>query len=320
MRTLPRPAALLPAILLSAALVPPGLLLTSAPPAHASFAAQAPRRVVDQQRVRLRAGAQPTRGAAGPAWRAAQAAAALLAAFRPPRHAVRLDSPPAEALAAAPEHPPAVDLVTRTSYWRATGRPRTVLDWIERHHASGLTWTGGGQTTADRAVVLYFAEFTAGRAATDQGRTLLVSVARASAGAGTSIRVDAQVTWLPRRARGERVPSGSRALTVMYLPGPGRVEQITDPSLIRRVAGVADGLPPAVPWQLSCPADFGRRLRLTFRAAPAAAPLAVLTAQLGGCGLVTMTVGGHTYPALGGATELADALPGRTLHGGWLMH
>jgi hypothetical protein len=43
-------------------------------------------------------------------------------------------------------------------------------------------------------------------------RRLLVEVVLD--GAGTAIRVDAQVTWLPARPAGEQVPAGAGAVTI----------------------------------------------------------------------------------------------------------
>lgn len=196
------------------------------------------------------------------------------------------------------------------------------MDWIQAHQMAGFALSGGGEITVGPQVA-EFAEFTAGtkateRAAFPEGRTLLVSVA--SAAGGTAIRVDAQVTWLPPKPAGERVPAGARVLTVEYLPGSGPVEEITDPAVIRRIAAVVDSLPLAAAGQVGCPIDFGRRVRLTFRAARGARPLAVVTAQLGGCGIVTMTVGGRAYPALTDASALADALPGCPFGGGRFVH
>jgi len=353
MRTLSRLASLLPV-----ASLPVALLMTGAVPAQGRAAAPPP----------------PLKAAEAAA---GELAAGMLAAFRPPPGAVRLPCPATKVLVSAPEHPAVANLVTRTGYWRAPGRPLAVLGWIQAHHPAGLALTGGGEITYGRDVV-GIAEFSApaeasaghGASAARQGaptagqgvevaygRTLLVSAARTAG--GTAIRVDAQVTWLPAKPVGERVPAGARMLIVEYLPGSGPVEEITDPVVIRRVAAAANALPlaatgqSAAPGAASCPADFGRRVRLTFRAGRGSGPpalrtargvrppalraapgvrqpalraardarvLAVLTAQLGGCGIVTMTVGGREYPALGDASALADALPGRPLDGGRLVH
>ena len=73
-----------------------------------------------------------------------------------------------------------------------------------------------------------------------------------------------------------------------------------------RIAAVIDGLPRFPDGTFSCPADFGGQMRLTFSASPGGPALARLTAQYGGCGSVSVRIGGRDMPAL---TEDPDSGP-----------
>jgi hypothetical protein len=264
---------------------------------------------------------------------AAVAAARMLAGFLPPPGAVRVATAPGQALRAAPERPGNADLVTRTGFWLAAGRPQAVLAWIEAHRPAGLAWTGRGQLGERHRAVVLFAEFSAPPAAGLAERTLVVSVAPAGTAVGaaaasdvTGIRVDAQVTWMPAKPAAERIPAAAREITVTFSGGDGdgdgagraRTWRITDAATVARVKAIADGLPLVPPGLTHCPADLGRQVEFVFRAERGGPVLATVVASTGGCGTATVAIGGHAYPPLWHAGLLAEAVTGRALPGGRL--
>jgi hypothetical protein len=108
-------------------------------------------------------------------------------------------------------------------------------------------------------------------------RQLIVEVVADSG--KTAIRVDSQVTWLPARPAGEKVPPAVRAVTVSEYLGwnvdsqPPRPVTITDPAKVRALVALIDGLP--MPPQFgaiaeSCPDSNGSDLTLAFSARPGA--------------------------------------------------
>jgi hypothetical protein len=105
-----------------------------------------------------------------------------------------------------------------------------------------------------------------------------------------------------------QVPSAARVVTLALsqpkaasLPAaePAPVT-VTNPARVRAIAALLDGLT-AIPSGAvySCPADSGGLLTLTFRASAAGPVLAVVAAQLTGCGFVGVTVDGKQQPELG---------------------
>src|ERR1700722_3575895 len=59
-------------------------------------------------------------------------AASMLAAFRPPPGATRSDRIAVQVLSAPPEEQAGPDVVLRTQWWRADGKPAAVLAWVRR--------------------------------------------------------------------------------------------------------------------------------------------------------------------------------------------
>jgi hypothetical protein len=142
-------------------------------------------------------------------------------------------------------------------------------------------------------------------------RWLLVSVT----GYGVNqvaIRVDSEVTWLPAKPAGERIPATAKVVIAAPLPGPGPVSAydtpvtITDPAKVAKIADAVDALPVFPRGIMSCPADFGGGLRLTFRATLTGPTLAVVTAHTTGCGTVQVSIGGKPMLTLGQAGTLVQ--------------
>jgi hypothetical protein len=244
-------------------------------------------------------------------------AATMLAAFGPPSGAVSSGRIAVSALSGPPEIPATADLATRTAWWRVPGQPQAVLAWVSSHPPAGVTSPGRGWVGDPADPQVRFDTFTM---PTVPGvfaeRSLIVSVAADGAGI-TAMRVDAQVTWLPPKPASERIPAAARVVTITPLPGAGpaapapgaeapapgaehlRPVTITSPATVARIAAVVDGLPRFPPgFYESCPMDWGKGIRLTFRATLTGPVLAVATGDITGCEKVTLTVGGKQLPAL----------------------
>ena len=264
--------------------------------------------------------------AVSPAKRAAADAASMLAAFSPPPGATRT-GPLTVALLAQVSEPMSPDLVTRTRWYRAPGRPLAVLGWITAHCPSGMTLSGSGgvgwiparcgtaRQLPPRPVAPGMPQSGPHFPAvwddvfSNAAGELVVSVA--DDGPDTvAVRVDAQVIWLPAKPAAERVPATAKVVTIVHVPGSepqpagDAPVTITDPGTVARIAAVIDGLPVSPPGIRFCPLDDGSGMRLTFRAARSGPALAVVTAQSGGCGTVAVTIGGKPMPALAGAASM----------------
>lgn len=207
---------------------------------------------------------------------------------------------PAAALRQPPEQPGTTDLATATRF-ATTDRSMAVVDaFFEAHppagHRSGGASSGSAGrygTTTDEYVGYPIGHLPAGVA----GAQLLLTVAPRRGG-GSGIRVDAQVTWYPRKPAAADVPRGDRVAVVAlvetlpvaeqrqdHVPAPRRVV-VTDPTTVGKLRIAADGLQAATPGARSCPADLGTRYVVAFGPATGAAPNRTYTA--GSCGEVAV--------------------------------
>jgi hypothetical protein len=261
--------------------------------------------------------------AAGPRQRADADAARIIADFRRPPGAVRtgliasLDSP-AVGIGTT-------DVATATRWWRVPGQPRAVLSWISSHLPAGFTAAGSGSSTSRNS---------SGALIESQGDAFALSpvpgvlpqrqlVVTAMPYRGqTALRTDAQVAWLPARSVAERIPSGVRAVTVTpvfgFNPDPRRDRldhafTVTDPAKIARIMALANGLTIFPPGARPCPADFGGAMRIAFLTSPGGPVLARFTAQYGGCGAVSVSIGGKNQPALSNWTASDQLFQDRVL-------
>jgi hypothetical protein len=138
----------------------------------------------------------------------------------------------------------------------------------------------------------------------------------------TALRADAQVAWLPARPAAERVPSGVRAVTVTPVFGLNRNARldrldrsftVTDPAQVAQIVALADRLTTVPPGVRPCPADFGGAMRLAFLDRPGGHVLARFSAQYGGCGSVSVSIGGKTMSALSAWTPSGALFQDRVL-------
>jgi hypothetical protein len=259
-------------------------------------------------------GARP---AGTPQQRAVTDAAAILASFVPPPGARRLPSAPdadGGTLKSASSVPGASTLVDDVSWWRVPGRPEAVLAWEQGRlprrfvpAGTGYGYTGGTRSSWSDTFSL---PPVAGVLNT---RDLVVEAVSAGDGQ-TAIRVDAQVAWQPPRPAAERVPSAARVVTITELPSllPGRGRPpapvtITDVTVVRRIAALADSLPVSTLRFASCPAMLGGGIQLTFRARPGGPVLAVASSA-GSCDTVLFSIAGRPQPALANSASLVSGV------------
>jgi hypothetical protein len=261
--------------------------------------------------------------AASPRQRAAADAARISAAFPQPPGTV------GTGLIAALDNPAVgiglTDVATVTHWWRVPGQPRAVLSWVRAHLPSGFTPDGSGSSTFRNS---------AGALIESQGDVFALSpvpgvlpqrqlVVTAMPDRGqTALRTDAQVAWLPTRPAADRIPSGVRAVTVTPLfgsdqdPRGDRLDHaftVTDPATVARIVALANGLTVYPPGVRECPASFGGAMRLAFLARPGGRVMARFDAQYGGCGVVSVSVGGKPQPPLSTYTTSGPLVQDRVL-------
>ena len=198
-------------------------------------------------------------------------------------------------------------------FWRVPGSPTDAIDWIEAHPPPGSTGVFGTGVSALHGVP--YAWSVAFSFATVPNvllsRTVGV-VATAGSGGGTGLRADAEVVWSVSRPRWERIPTGVRLVTIVDHRVGHRAASaprtVTGRRKVGRIVALIDGLPRVQPGFLSCPADRGPLVDLTFRTSAGAPPVAVASADGGGCGVVTLRIRGRMAPALSGGPGVVKAL------------
>ena len=84
---------------------------------------------------------------------------------------------------------------------------------------------------------------------------------------------------------------------------------VTDPAKVARIVALANGLTVYPPGAYPCPASFGGAMRLAFLDRPGGQVLARFSAQYGGCGVVSVSIGGKTSPR-SALYDLRAAVPG----------
>jgi len=260
--------------------------------------------------------AQPARLAQSPRQIATADAASLLASFRSPPGA-RSSGPIAVSSLSSVPTPGSPDLVSRTAWWQVPGTMDGVLAWVRAHRPAGTSFGGSGRTADASGIISMFDEFS--RPAVTgvlAGRSLYVTVA-SDGPQRVALRVDSEVTWLPRKSPAERVPAAARVVTITGLPALGSTGPVrpighfyppvtvTSRATVTKIAAVVDGLSLMPPGVFSCPFSNGQGLRLVFRAAKGGPVLAEVTADMNGCGTVLLTVDGKPMPALWGGAGMA---------------
>jgi hypothetical protein len=252
-----------------------------------------------------------TRPAAGPEQRAEADADAILASFAVPSGATKVAAaPPVDkgALRTAIQIPGTPDLVDKASWWLAPGKPQQVLAWETKHVPHQYSFEGTGTVGGPGGIATIRSDMFSLPEVTGvlDSRELVVEVV--PDGAKTAIRVDAQVTWQPGVPAGEKVPAAAKAVTLSMNPGMNRAAKppepvtITSPAKVGELRALINSLPLTQPGDFNCPIELGDSLKLTFRAHPGGAALAVATEILSGCGGMDLTIGGKSEPELAGAS------------------
>ena len=264
--------------------------------------------------------------AGSPRQRAVADAAHIIASFPRPPGAVRTGL--IASLTAPGEGPQATpDVETATQWWRAPGRPPAVLAWVRAHLPAGFTLGsyGAGAYQPRPSVILpqsWTDQFALPAVPDVLTQRWLVVLVVADGSGQTAIRVDAQVVWLPARPAAERIPADAKVVTVTPVFGLqpdkkleplDRAFTVTSPAKVARIAAVIDGLTLFPPGMANCPADRGGQMRLTFRTSPDGPVVARLTAEYGGCGLVSVSIGGRSMPALSDYADSGQQLQQRVL-------
>jgi hypothetical protein len=108
------------------------------------------------------------------------------------------------------------------------------------------------------------------------------------------VRVDALVSYVARKSIYSIIARGAVKVAVVVNRGDNakhnRVSaySTTNIATINELITKVNDLPPALSGVFSCPADFGASVTLRFYGADAVAPYAVVVADPGGCGSVTI--------------------------------
>lgn len=108
------------------------------------------------------------------------------------------------------------------------------------------------------------------------------------------VRIDALVSYAARKSIYSIVAGGAVKVGVVVNRGSnakhGRVSKYatTSTTTINELITKVNDLPPAISGVFSCPADFGASITLRFFRAGATTPYAVVVADPGGCGTVTI--------------------------------
>ena len=251
---------------------------------------------------------------ASPRQRAVADAARIMASFPQPPGAVRTG--PIAALAQPGERPATPDLASLTQWWQVPGRPQGVLAWIRAHLPSGYSQDGTGFGPGSWTDA--FALPAVPGVLTERELVVLAVRDRGQ----TAIRVDAQVVWLSARSAAERVPADVTTITVTpvfgFNPNPRarRLDHgftVTDPAKVARIVAVVNGMSRFPDGSFSCPAEFGGQMRLAFGIRPGGPVAARLTAEYGGCGVVSVRIGGRAMPALSEYPQSGPRLPQQVL-------
>lgn len=235
-------------------------------------------------------GVQPT---GTPGQRAAADARAILADFVPPPGAVRLASQPALPAGAPSVGLNSTDQADAVAYWRAAGTATALLAW-EKAHISASFSRQDVIIGPPSWNTMYSLPAVPGVLPTREMNVQFYQ----SSGGSTVIMTDAMVAWEPPRPAAEVIPASVTELTIAPLgPWHGHPAPVTITSapVVRRLAGLVNGLPLSTAGDAPC-ASGPMSFSITFRAAPGGPQVAY--AAPGACGSLDLQLGGKDQPAL----------------------
>jgi hypothetical protein len=202
--------------------------------------------------------------------------------------------------AVAPAEP---DKVVQTRYFLAPNG-RAALDWVELRVPRGATVSGTG--TGSGPGVATISSITFGfRAPSPLLQPELEYSMLITPHGQLGLRVDAIVTWTPRKSPFSIVATGAARVVVRVDRGPnvtsGRVtvRSVSDGRTIRSFISRINRLPVALPGVSFCPLDVGATMTLSFFRDGSPRPYAVVEADPAGCGSVAVSQYGAGGALLG---------------------
>jgi hypothetical protein len=200
------------------------------------------------------------------------------------------------------------NLVQRTAWWVVPGSPEHVLAYLSAHRAPGTVVSGSAEAgggTSLMGVMFDAAGAQWRRPATYSGLGQVMSAT--ATGTRTALRVDAQATWLPPLSTAGRIPDSVFSVEVVErrIDGSVAFRRTGGAHAARALAAVVNGLPVAESGKSSCPNDDGGVDVLTFHLVHRSI---TVTADVPGCGQVTVGRPGPGNPARTGGGELHRAL------------
>ncbi len=273
-----------------------------------SGSAMATRALSAAPRLQLMSAARPE--SLSPRQLARLDASQLLGLARLPQGSKRVSGEPNGdgGLLSSPAQSAAGNLVDLHRFYEVAEDPAVVYAFFQSHTPDGSTSSGAGTSGNSVGTDLWTVSYNWPpiRGVLDT-RALVNSIAALPENR-SGIRVDAEVTWLPAKPTGDIVPPGATVLTAVLSAGlnPGEAGHApvttTDPQTIEAIRAFINGLGVFPPGLVSCPADFGQNLTISFAKSATAAPFDVVVAAASGCEQVQVQAFGHAVqPKLWGA-------------------
>jgi hypothetical protein len=220
----------------------------------------------------------------------------LVAGVALPAGALRVSSPPAPDLTAAPQWQETQRKATAYSLFTlpSSNDSAAVFAFVQEHLAAGFTNSGGGSGDGPQDVVFEGVP-------TDAFEAPELMVSTEQAGNLMGVRVDAQVVWLPVRTAAEKLPATGVSATLQGSFPPSSAPGIAlGPAESSRLAGILNALPTRSDATHHCPA-------VTWMAALTFATTPSTVVSVDACG-VGVTVGGVDQPALADDGTLTNAV------------
>jgi len=181
------------------------------------------------------------------------------------------------------------DQVDVTEYFLAPAGD-AARQWLDARVPRGGTFSGSGSSSGpgtDDVTYLSFSFPTAASFLKDELQYSMLITAKGDLG----LRVDADVTWTPRKSKYSIVAPGATKVVVIADRGLNvhhDTVSSTDRATINAFVTRVDELPASTPGVFHCPVDFGATLTVRFFRTGDHHPYAAVNAQSGGCGDVTV--------------------------------
>jgi len=243
--------------------------------------------------------------------------ASLLAELSLPPGSSESASEPAEddSLLSDPfESPATPNLVDEHAWWLVPTTPAEALAYVCAHLPAGTTRSSSGGRLTGPNVPENESD---GFSVPGSPGNLAIRVVRLPNGS-TALRADAQVVWITPRPASDALPAGAQLLRIaVHSPSARHLgnfapeallerlpSKVTSAAQIQEIVALLNGLEVAQPGVRSCPADRGGDVLLSFYASANAAPVALADINLGGCGGVSVMIGGLRQLPLEGGSEL----------------